>query len=62
MHASLNLRGGGVGGPAEERAEGEVLHDGEFGEDLCVVHFDHALVVVSLVSQQMVLHHIWVDG
>ena len=29
--------------PAEERAEGEVLHDGEFGEDFCVVHFDHAL-------------------
>lgn len=29
--------------PGEEGAEGEVLDDGEFGEDFCVVHFDHAL-------------------
>ena len=29
---------------AEEGAEAEVLHDGELGQDLGVVHFEHALV------------------
>ena len=33
---------------AEQRAEGEMLHDGEFGEDFCVVHFKHALNSVSV--------------
>lgn len=36
--------GGGVGVKAEEGAEAEVLHDWELGQDLGVVHFDHALV------------------
>ncbi len=40
----LHGRGGvGVLVPREERAEGEVLHDGELGEDLGVEHLDHAL-------------------
>ena len=29
---------------AEEGAEAEMLHDGEFGQYFCVVHFDHAFV------------------
>ncbi len=29
---------------AEEGAEAEVLHDGELGQNFCVVHFDHAFV------------------
>ncbi len=30
--------------PAEKRTEAEMLHDGELGEDFCIVHFDHAFV------------------
>ena len=33
--------------PAEERAEAEMLYDGELGEHFCVVHFDHALGCLS---------------
>ena len=43
MHACGDGRGGGIGGPGEEGAEGEVLNYGEFGEDFSVVHLDHAL-------------------
>ena len=39
----LDFLGGRVGGEGEEGAEGEVLDYGEFGEDFCVVHFDHSL-------------------
>lgn len=31
----------------EEGAEGEVLDDGELGEDFCVVHFYHALFLLA---------------
>ena len=48
MHARLDGGCGGVGGPGEEGAEGEVLDDGEFGEDFGVVHFYHALVCVRV--------------
>lgn len=41
--------GVGVGVEGEEGAEGEVLDYRELGEDLCVVHFYHALFVVSAV-------------
>jgi hypothetical protein len=34
--------------PAKEGAEAEVLDDGEFGENFCVVHFDHALGKASV--------------
>ena len=33
--------------PAEEGAEVEMLDDGKFGEDFCVVHFKHALGYIS---------------
>ena len=43
MHCGLDFAGVGVWAEGEEGAEGEVLDDGEFGEDFCVVHFYHAL-------------------
>lgn len=33
---------------AEEGSEGEMLHHREFGQNLCVVHFDHSLDESSL--------------
>ena len=36
--------GVGVRVKAEEGAEAEMLHDGEFRQYFCVVHFDHAFV------------------
>ncbi len=42
--------GVGIAIPAEEGAEAEVLDDGEFGEDFCVVHFDHSLEVFSSIG------------
>lgn len=44
MDRLLRRRCLGVNVPGEERAEGEVLHDGELGKDLGVEHLDHALV------------------
>lgn len=34
----------GVMFPAEKGTEGKMLDDGEFGEDLGIIHFDHALI------------------
>lgn len=48
MHCGLDFAGVGVWGEGEEGAEGEVLDDGEFGEDFCVVHFDHALILLLI--------------
>lgn len=45
VHASLDEFGVWVFFPGEQRAEGEVLNDGEFGENFCVVHFNHALFI-----------------
>lgn len=44
MDGLLRRRCLGVNIPGEERAEGKVLHDREFGQDLGVEHLDHALV------------------
>jgi hypothetical protein len=43
VHASLDEFGIWVFFPGEQRAEGEVLDYGEFGEDFCVIHFYHTL-------------------
>lgn len=44
MHGSGWGNGVRVRVEAEEGAEAEMLHDGELGQDLGVVHFQHALV------------------
>lgn len=44
MHGLLRRRCLRVNVPGEERAKREVLHDGKFGQNLGVEHFDHALV------------------
>jgi hypothetical protein len=41
----------GVGGPAEQRAEGKVLDNREFGQYFCVIHLDHALSMLAVVRQ-----------
>ena len=46
MHGCWRWNGVRISIPAEERAESEMLHDGEFGQDFCVVHFDHTLALV----------------
>lgn len=50
-HVYGGCGGGGVGIalPAEEGAEGEVLHHWEFGEDFGNVHFQHALFFLERV-------------
>lgn len=44
VHSGLNDFGLWVVVPGEEGAKGEMLDDGELGEDFDIVHFNHALV------------------
>lgn len=52
MNGRSNCHSRGVMFPAKKGTEGEMLDDGEFGKDLSIIHFDHALIP----SQQR-----WID-